>query len=71
MDGISRKYMGEEYGKLKVERDRYLALLQEIATAKDHAEEKGGITTEYTLSVESIQRHVRQQLEKWEAKIDG
>ena len=53
------------------DRDRYLALLQEIATVEDHAERCEKFHAHYHYSRESIQRHVRQQLEKWEAKIDG
>ena len=49
------------------ERDRAIALLKEIATVEDR--KVGNIFCHVTVG--SVQRHVRQQLEKWGVKIDA
>ena len=55
---------------LRAENERYLSLLKEIATAKSHFEQTSEWTCAGVVTLESIQRHVRQQLEKWGVKTD-
>lgn len=53
------------------ERDRYLSLLKEIATAESHSTEKTDVGLIIrTVTLESIQRHVRQKLEEWGIKVE-
>ncbi len=65
-----------QYRKVKAERHRYLALLKEIATNPptcNPIEAWNGserVMLQGVPTVASIQRHVRQQLEKWGVKIN-
>ena len=60
----------KQYGSVALERDRYLTLLKEVATAKDHTEQREKMAVKYHYTLESIQRHVREQFDKWRVPLD-